>query len=167
MKQGISETEYIALYRAFNRSVKNFIYYKTGNMELAEDILQDVFLKFWEKRGDIKMATAKSLLYTIAGNLSKNRMEHRRVVLQFANSYIQPPHSNSPEFEAELKEFDFRLQKALSVLDERNRVVFLMNRIDGMTYNEIADNIGLTVKAVEKRMKKALDFLTIQLNHKL
>ena len=106
-------------------------------------------------------------MYTIAGNLSKNRLEHRHVVLQFANSYVQPPHSHSPEFEAELKEFDARLQKAIADLDEKNRVVFLMNRIDGMTYQEIAENIGLTVKAVEKRMKKALDYLTAQLKHKL
>ena len=167
MKQGISESEFVALFRAFNTSVKNFVYYKTGDMELAEDIMQDTFLKFWEKKGDIKIATAKSLLYTIAGNLSVNRMEHRRVVLQFANSYVQPPHSHSPEFEAELKEFDLRLQKAIADLDERNRVVFLMNRIDGMTYTEIAENIGLTVKAVEKRMKKALDYLAEQLHHKL
>ena len=67
----------------------------------------------------------------------------------------------------ELKEFDFRLQKAIADLEERNRLVFLMNRIDGMTYNEIAGSIGLTVKAVEKRMKKALDYLTEQLNCKL
>lgn len=167
MKQGISESEFIALFRTFHQSVKNFVFYKTGDMDLAEDIMQDVFLKFWEKRGEIRLATAKSLLYTIAGNLSKNRLEHRHVVLQFANSYVQPPHSHSPEFEAELKEFDARLQKAIADLDEKNRVVFLMNRIDGMTYQEIAENIGLTVKAVEKRMKKALDYLTAQLKHKL
>ena len=167
MKQGISESEFIDLFRTFHQPVKNFVFYKTGDMDLAEDIMQDVFLKFWEKKGEIRLATAKSLLYTIAGNLSKNRLEHRQVVLQFANSYVHPPHSHSPEFEAELKEFDARLQKAIADLDEKNRVVFLMNRIDGMTYQEIAENIGLTVKAVEKRMKKALDYLTAQLKHKL
>jgi RNA polymerase sigma-70 factor (ECF subfamily) len=93
-------------------------------------------------------------------------MDHQRVVLQFANRYIGNPYTNSPEFELELKEFDFRLQKAISDLNEKNRVVFLMNRIDGMTYMEIAENIGITIKAVEKRMKKALDSLTEKMNYK-
>jgi len=167
MKKGISETEFISLFKEHNRSVKNFVYFKTGNMELSEDVMQDAFLRFWEKKEEIRMVTARALLFTIAANLAKNKQDHKRVVLQFANSYIQQPHSHSPEFELELKEFDLRLQKAIADLDERNRLVFLMNRIDGMTYNEIAGSIGLTVKAVEKRMKKALDYLTQQLNCKL
>jgi RNA polymerase sigma-70 factor (family 1) len=167
MTQGISETEFIGLFKEHHRSVKNYVYYKTGDMDLAEDIVQDTFLKFWEKKTEIKMATAKSLLFTIAGNLSRNKLDHRRVVMQFSNSFVQNPHTHSPEFEMELKEFDTRLQQAISGLNEINRVVFLMNRIDGMTYREIAGNIGITVKAVEKRMKKALDLLTEKMNHKL
>jgi RNA polymerase sigma-70 factor (family 1) len=167
MKEGISEPEFIGLFKEYHQSVKNYIYYKTGDMDLAEDIVQDVFLKFWEKKSEIKMATARSLLFTIATNLSRNKLDHRRVVLQFANRYIQNPYAHSPEFEMELKEFDVKLQKAISDLHEINRVVFLMNRIDGMTYREIAGNIGITVKAVEKRMKKALDFLTEKMNCKL
>jgi RNA polymerase sigma-70 factor (ECF subfamily) len=42
-----------------------------------------------------------------------------------------------------------------------------MNRIDGLTYNEIADNLGLSVKAIEKRMKNALDELKKQIDYKI
>jgi RNA polymerase sigma-70 factor (ECF subfamily) len=52
-------------------------------------------------------------------------------------------------------------------MDEKNRVVFLMNRIDDLTYNEIAMNLGLSVKAVEKRMGKALSFLKEKLDVKI
>jgi RNA polymerase sigma-70 factor (family 1) len=167
MRQGISEAEFIGLFKEYNQPVKNFIYYKTGDMDLAEDVVQDTFLKFWEKKNEVRMNTAKALLFTIAGNLSINKLEHQKVVFQFANHFTQSPFVSSPEFEMELKEFDHKLQSALAGLNEKNRVVFLMNRIDGMTYQEIAGNVGVTVKAVEKRMKKALDYLTEKIEYKI
>jgi RNA polymerase sigma-70 factor (family 1) len=167
MRQGISEAEFIGLFKEYNQPVKNFIYYKTGDMDLAEDVLQDTFLKFWEKKNEVRMNTAKALLFTIAGNLSINKLEHQKVVFQFAHNFSQSPFVSSPEFEMELKEFDQKLQRALAGLNEKNRAVFLMNRIDGMTYQEIAGNIGVTVKAVEKRMKKALDYLTEKIEYKI
>ena len=167
MKQGISEAEFISLFKEHHQQVKNYIYYKTGDVDLADDVVQDTFLKFWEKKNDVRMNTAKALLFTIAGNLSLNKLEHKKVVFQFANRFIQSPFVNSPEFEMELKEFDHKLQRTIADLHEKNRVVFLMNRIDGMTYQEIADNIGVTVKAVEKRMKKALDYITEKIECKV
>ena len=65
-----------------------------------------------------------------------------------------------------MKEFDLRLQNALALLDEKKRSVFLMNRIDELTYNQIAENLGITVKAVEKRMEKALAFLRKKMDMK-
>jgi RNA polymerase sigma-70 factor (family 1) len=167
MRQGISEAEFIGLFNEYNQQVKNYIYYKTGDMDHADDVVQDTFLKFWEKKNEVRMHTAKALLFTIAGNLSINKLEHQKVVFQFANNFTQSPFASSPDFELELKEFDHKLQKAIADLHERNRVVFLMNRIDGMTYLEIAGNIGITVKAVEKRMKKALDFLIEKIEFKI
>jgi RNA polymerase sigma-70 factor (family 1) len=167
MRQGISEAEFIGLFKEYNQQVKNYIYYKTGDMGLADDVVQDTFLKFWEKKNEVRINTAKTLLFTIAGNLSINKLEHRKVVFQFSNRFIQSPFVNSPEFEMELKEFDHKLQSAIAGLHEKNRVVFLMNRLDGMTYQEIAGNIGVTVKAVEKRMKKALDYLKEKIEFKV
>jgi RNA polymerase sigma-70 factor (family 1) len=167
MRQGISEAEFIGLFKEYNRPVKNYIYYKTGDMDLADDILQDTFLKFWEKKNEVRMNTAKALLFTIAGNLSINKLEHKKVVFQFANKFTQSSLSSSPEFEMEIREFDHKLQSAIADLHEKNRVVFLMNRIEGMTYKEIAESIGVTVKAVEKRMKKALDYITEKIEFKI
>jgi RNA polymerase sigma-70 factor (ECF subfamily) len=66
-----------------------------------------------------------------------------------------------------MNDFDRRLQASLSELDEKSRTVFLMNRIDDMTYSQIAFNLGLSVKAIEKRMSKALAFLKERLNIKI
>jgi len=164
---GIDKAGFIEVFHSMYAPLKNFIYYKTGDIEVAEDIAQDAFVKLWEKKEEIRTTSVKSLLYTIAANLCKNRFEHQRVVLEFAKNFTSANDSTSPEFEMELKEFGRKLEGAIGVLNEKERVVFLMNRIDGLTYNEIASNLGLSVKAIEKRMKKALDELKRTVEYKL
>jgi len=164
---GLDKVSFIEVFNSMYAPVKNFIFYKTGDMEVAEDIAQDAFVKLWEKKEDVRKESVKSLLYTIAGNLCKNRFEHQRVVFEFAKNYTSATDSASPEFEMELKEFSEKLERAIGGLKEKERVVFLMNRIDGLTYNEIASNLGLSVKAIEKRMKKALEELKQTVEYKL
>lgn len=164
---GLSKIEFVGLFNQLYSPVKNFIYYKTGDIELADDIAQDTFIKIWEKRDEIRNETVKSLLYTIAGNLCKNRFEHQQVVFEFAKGFQQKETSVSPEFELELKEFNDQLQNAIGKLKEKNRVVFLMNRIDGLTYKQISGNLGLSQKAIEKRMKNALDELKKTIKYKI
>ncbi|HDR51306.1 MAG TPA: sigma-70 family RNA polymerase sigma factor [Mariniphaga anaerophila] len=156
---GIDKNEFIELFRQMYGPVRNFVYYKTSDGGLADDITQDTFAKIWEMKSKIRNDTVKSLLYKIAGNLCINQLEKKQVRFEFANQYRQNGSVVSPEFELEFKEFDERLQRALESLKEKDRVVFLMNRIDRLTYSQIADSLGLSVKAVEKRMKNALDEL--------
>jgi RNA polymerase sigma-70 factor (family 1) len=134
---------------------------------VAEDIVQDTFLKVWEKRSDIRKETVKALLYTIANNLFLNRIEHQKVSFKFENTAPRNIYTEAPDYELEMKEFDEKLQKALGDLDEKKRTVFLMNRIDEMTYNQIAEDLGLSVKAVEKRMEKAIAFLKERIDMKI
>ncbi|MBT3385430.1 MAG: sigma-70 family RNA polymerase sigma factor [Prolixibacteraceae bacterium] len=164
---GINKNEFIDLFNQMYKTIKNYIYYKTGDIDLADDIAQETFIKIWEKRNEIRLETIKSLLYKIAGNLCKNRFEHQQVVFDFANKFRQNEHAVSPEFELELKEFNEKLQNAIGGLTEKNRVVFLMNRIDGLTYKQIAENLEISIKAVEKRMKNALDILKKKIKYKI
>jgi RNA polymerase sigma factor (sigma-70 family) len=157
--KGISQVEFDKVFLQFYGPIRNYIYYKTSDIQLSEDLAQDVFLKIWEKKEDIKPETVKALAYKIANNLVVNRFEHLKVSLKFNKSINTSNVATSPEFELEMKEFDERLQRALNELDEKKRTVFLMNRIDEFTYVQIAETLGVTVKAIEKRMEKALAFL--------
>jgi RNA polymerase sigma-70 factor (ECF subfamily) len=157
--QGINQAEFDQIFNTWYDPIRNFVYYKTGDSQVAQDIAQDTFLKIWEKRSEIKRETVKYLLYTIANNLFINRLDRQKVNFKFVNSFQSSKTAEAPDFELEMKEFDQRLQQALADLDEKKRTVFLMNRMDEFTYNEIAENLGLSVKAVEKRMEKALSFL--------
>lgn len=164
---GIGQSEFDEIFNNWYDPIRNFVYFKTGDVNVAEDIAQDTFLRLWEKRAEIKTPTVKSLLYTIAGNLVINRFDRQKVSFKFVTNYQPLNVSVAPDYELEMKEFDNRLQQALDHLDEKNRTVFLMNRIDGLTYVQIAESLGVTVKAIEKRMEKALSFLRKNIDVKI
>jgi len=163
---GIGKEVFDTIFMENFQRVRNFIYYKSGDIETAEDIAQDAFLKVWEMRDKINRITVKQLLYTIANNIFINTMKQKQLAYKFSNQILNDRYIESPEFLMEVKEFDDRLQKTIAGLQEKSRVVFLMNRIDQMTYGEIAVNLGISVKAVEKRMKKALEYLRQRIEQK-
>ncbi|TAE59254.1 MAG: RNA polymerase sigma-70 factor [Bacteroidetes bacterium] len=145
-----------AIFNQYYDGVRNFIYYKSGNIALAEDLAQEAFLILWKKRDSIDPEKVKSYLYTIANNLFLNEIKHQKVVMKFQEQPAPQATAESPQFNMEEEEFRQQLETAISGLPEKNRTVFLMNRIDRLTYKEIADMLGISIKAVEKRMHKAL-----------
>jgi RNA polymerase sigma-70 factor (family 1) len=146
--------------------ILNYLFYLSGDMELSEDLVQDVFLQLWEKRAEVKEETLKSYLFTIAKNCFLKNRRRQKYDLKFRSTYFEKIENESPGYILELKEFDEKLQQAIASLPEKSRVVFLMNRIDGITYREIAEQLGVTVKAVEKQMSKALMILRQKLGEK-
>ena len=144
------------LFFEHSKSIYHFLYYKCGDAQLAEDISQEAFLRLWKKCKDVPYPKAKSFLYTVANNLFLDEIKHRKVVQQYEVNFTNNSKVDNPEFLLEEKEFKHKLEQAIANLSEKNRVVFLMSRVDKLTYKEIAERLGISVKAVEKRMHKAL-----------
>jgi RNA polymerase sigma-70 factor (family 1) len=159
--------EFKALFDQYYDPIRNFLYYKCGDADLAEDLCQDAFMKLWDKRDDVKSETVKSYLYTIANNMLLNKIRHDKVVINFAEKQKNQQDEQSPQYYLEEKEFKEKLDKVIGAMPEKQREVFLMNRIEEMTYQEIADRLSLSVKAIEKRMHGALNHLRNHLDHKL
>lgn len=160
----LTEEEYRSAFKDYYKSIRYFIYYKSSDEEFAEDIAQDTFVKLWENRAKIDRKTIKSYLYTIANNLMINQMKRRQLQFKFQNQKQPTQDVKDAVYMIEMQEFDVRLQKVLAAIPEGAREVFLMNRIEDMKYREIADRLGISVKAVEKRMSKALQIIREQLN---
>ncbi|WP_281238926.1 RNA polymerase sigma factor [Flavobacterium praedii] len=139
------------------KSLRNFLFYKFGNMEQAEDLTQEAFIKLWQNCASVPIEKAKSYLYTIANNSSLNEIKHQKVVLAYEkqNTGLDKTNEN-PEYILEEKQFKSKLLKAIEDLNETQRVAFLMHRIDGKKYTEIAQELNISVKAVEKRIHLAL-----------
>ncbi|PKV53171.1 RNA polymerase sigma-70 factor (ECF subfamily) [Aquimarina sp. MAR_2010_214] len=137
--------------------IRNFIYYKCGDMQQAEDITQDAFVKLWKNCSKVIFEKAKSFVMKVAQNAFYNEVNHKKVILKY-NQQAAPIliDGQSPEFLIEEKEFMLKLQQSISELPVKQREVFLLSRKDKKTYKEIAEIIGLTQKAVERRMHLAL-----------
>ncbi len=157
------------LYDEYFESLRGFLYYKCGDIDVADDLVQETFIKVWNKRDDIQMETVKSLLYTVANNLLMNHFNHEKVVRehQKSASVEVSTNSTSPQFQMEEAEFEQKLNKVIESLPPDCREVFLMNRIDKLKYAEIAERLNLSVKAIEKRMSKAISMIRDSLGMKI
>jgi len=163
----ITSKEYRDLYNEYYNSIRNFLYFKTSDNSLAEDVAQDTFLKLWEIRDKIDLKTVKSWLYTVAGNTAINRLKRRQLQYKFVNQSEKRSAQEDPQYLMEINEFQEKLQKVLNKIPEGNREVFLMNRIEGLKYREISERLGIGVKAVEKRMSKALQIIRTEIGYNL
>lgn len=150
------DTIYEQIYKEYISSLQNFLFYKFGNMENAEDIAQNSFIKLWERCRDISLSKAKSFLYTTAINMSLNIIKHEKVVLNYKVNPKKSINNETPEYQMIEQEFYDKLQNTIASLTEKQREVFLLNRIEKMKYAEIAGLLNISVKAVEKRMHAVL-----------
>ncbi len=150
------EAHFKKVFIAESASLRNFFYYKTRSLQQAEDLVQEAFGKLWENCSKVVFEKAKSFLYKVANNSFLNQVAHQKVVLKFEGRPHTQKSEESPQYLMEEQEFKDRLMKAIMSLPDGQREVFLMNRIDKKKYREIAEILGLSVKAVEKRMHKAL-----------
>ncbi|MCX6229344.1 MAG: sigma-70 family RNA polymerase sigma factor [Bacteroidia bacterium] len=139
--------------------VRNYLYYRCGDQEMATDVAQETFIRLWEKNSEIVVDNLKGLLYKMAGDLLITHIRKRNVMLRYKSKPVEEQFNESPHDEMRYKELLMNYEKALEALPEKQRTVFLLSRMDGMKYNDIAENLGLSVKAVEKRMKLALQHL--------
>jgi len=148
--------------------LRNFLYYKFGGLDDVDDIVQDSFIKLWNNCTKVTTDTAKSYLFKIAINQSTSLLRHKAVKLKHQKEVKQINHNStneSPEYILEEKEFMVKLENAISSLPERQREVFLLNRIEKKTYREIAELSGVSVKAIEKLMHKALLKLRVEIEN--
>ncbi|MDC8004570.1 sigma-70 family RNA polymerase sigma factor [Aureisphaera galaxeae] len=161
------EKNYNTLFHDYYESATKYIYYKCGDLQQAEDIVQNVFIKLWKLCATISFSKAKAYIYRACNNLFLNEVEHKKVVLKHQKTLVQNIDNESPDFLVEMDEFREKLMAAINTLAVREREVFLLSRVEKKTYKEISEMTGLTVKAIERRMSKALRELREQLGKEI
>ena len=140
-------------------SVRNYIYYRSGDTEMATDIAQDTFLRIWEKQLSTDHKNITGLLFKISGDLFVSQYRRQKVFDKFRLNIKPPFTGRSPEELMIFEEMKARYESALAKMPEKQRTVFLMSRMEELKYQEIAERLELSVKAVEKRMNLALAYL--------
>ncbi len=145
------------------------VYAKTilKDMDEAEDVVQQVFITIWEKQIKNEIHTSvRALLYKSVYNTCLNRIKQQVVRTRYANDLkqLQPILT---EDGLQQKELQKKIEQALDKLPEQCAKIFKMSRFEKLKYQEIADQLHLSVKTVENQMGKALSIMRNELKEYL
>lgn len=153
------ESSFRRVYNEHARDLYNFLYYKYGAENHPEDLMQEAFARLWDNCKKVSIDKARAFLFTVANNQMLNELSKKKTVLNFQKEEQTTQTNQSPQYILEENEYMNRLQAAIEELTEEQRVAFLLNRVEGKKHREIAEILGISQKAVEKRIYKALESL--------
>lgn len=132
---------------------------RVGCRATASDLIQELFLRFW-RRPEVTVEALDTYLLRCAGNLAIDHLRSegsRERVAEAALPVDEATMAQAPELAVEADHDLQRIEAALRALPERTRQIFLLNRIHGCKYGEIAKAMQLSQSAVEKHMMRALE----------
>lgn len=158
-----NEEHYNNLFRELSEKIYSYVYYRVGNEELAKDIVQEVFIKLWQNCEKVTYNKAKYYLLRLAKNKTIDIYRTKKIKIEYDTSKHQKTEKETPQYKMEYTQYEQQLNEALAKMPEKHRITFLMNRIDGIKYQDISETLGVSVKTVEYRMQKALRFLRKEL----
>ena len=151
-----------ALFRAYHAPLCSFACRYLGARDLAEEIVQEVFLCVWERRAGWDVRTSvRSYLLTAVRNAALSYLRHERVVRR-RRAEVRAIHETvaaSPEARALEAETVVAVQQAIGRLPDRCRLVFTLHREQGLTYAEVAEVLGISPRTVEVQIGRALKSL--------
>ena len=164
-KEGVCEEQvFNKVFTENAQDLFNFLHFKYRDEEEARDLVQEVFGKLWQNCKKVPVAKARGFLFVAANNLMKNVLSRKQTAIRHQPFLSDTDsHIEHPQYKLEESEFGQRLQKALDELPEDQRVTLLLKRIEGKKQKEIAEMLGISEKAVEKRLYKAMTSLRAKL----
>ena len=143
--------------------LRRYLIYRSGDQDLSGDIAQNVFMKVWTKKIEIASGNIKSLLFKMATDEFISHIRRKKVEKEYTESIdlrlIRESDNND-----DLLEKKVLFQKALNQLPEKQKTALLMNKMQGLTYKEIAEVLNLSQKAIEKRIGLAIKSLKQNIN---
>lgn len=129
------------------------------DLSRAEELVQDVFLALWERRETLELRRSiRAYLFTAVRNAALDELKRRKTAARLgrdAADALRPP-KQAADSQATFSELARAVDAAVQDLPPRAREVFTMSREGGLSYGEIAEILGITVKAVEANMTRAL-----------
>ena len=161
------ESAFDALFTAWYGKLQAYAFSVLQNEAQAEEVVQTVFCRIWEKRQQWKVHTSmKAYLYGSVYHQCMDGLRRAKQVSKYQRHVLLSStegHSTPASGKAELKELEARLQVALSQLPDQCRAIFQLSRFGGLKYREIAEQLQLSIKTVEAQVSKALKHLRDQL----
>jgi len=160
----LTEKEFNNLFNLWFDPVRRYLYYRCGNQDVATDIAQETFIRLWEKKDSPILTKPSGFLFKIARDLMISHYRKEKVKQNYQLNLMMAETESSPEEKLIDQELLEKYNELLARMPEKQRTVFLLSRVDELKYSEIADRIGISIKAVEKRMTVALKLIRLELD---
>ncbi|NMB70702.1 MAG: RNA polymerase sigma-70 factor [Bacteroidales bacterium] len=147
------------LYRKYCSRIYKFSYSLLKSKEEAENLLQEVFLSLWECRFAIeKNASVKSYLFTVTYNTAISYLRKKAKECEFFQylKSLQEPVDVLVDSELHYRDLEARLEEIINNLPQRQKEIYLMHKVDGLKYSEIAERLHISVNTIENHMARAL-----------
>ncbi|MBY0434843.1 MAG: RNA polymerase sigma-70 factor [Cyclobacteriaceae bacterium] len=146
------------LFRQLFKPLCGFAMKYVRDLDEAKGIVHDVFIQLWEKFDQLpEDSNYRGYLFTAVRNRCLNHLRDRK---KFSSLSDAPEGARIEENRSmEAAELEREIEVAINMLPERCRLVFEMNRQDGLSYIQVAEKLGISVKTVEAQMSKALALL--------
>ena len=150
------------IFRHYYSNLVNYCKRYVNDDDAAQEIVQDIFTKLWLRHSELNInISLKSYLYKAVQNHSLNYINYIKHREKYQNNAgLSPLHSNNTPLEI-IQENDIRIrmEKAVLTMPEKCREVFELKRYEGLMNKEIAQQLGISIKTVEKHMTKAISVL--------
>ena len=165
LKMG-SATAFDSLFAKYGKPLFGFIYSILRNIEESKEIVQDVFVKVWERRQSLnEYSSFKSFLFSIAyhqiiSEFRKNASKEKYLEYRTLQSSEAP---FTPDLVVEYQMLTERIDLIVEAMPPQRRMIFRMSRYEGLSHGEIASRLNLSVKTVENHMGLSLKTLRAEL----
>jgi len=152
----LNKTDFKTLFLDNFQLLTQKAFYIVRNNEAAEDIVQDVFYRFWQKRDELTVNSPKAYLMRSVINTCLNYLDkHKRMVLT-PHEELPARMKNDTAETIAFNELNTRLRAALEKLSPQRQVIFSLSLYEGLSNQDIADQMGLQKKTVDNQLGTAL-----------
>jgi RNA polymerase sigma-70 factor (family 1) len=161
------ETGLEHVFHAYYSRLVFFSHQIVGNKALAEDLTQEVFIKYWHQKGEVapEQTAIKHYLYSAVRNASLNAVRHNKVVARFLDQAEAGEAEEATIMQAMIRaEVLAELYQAIESLPESCRKISRMGYLDGMKNHEIANALGISVNTVKTQKQRGMALLRLKLN---
>lgn len=170
--QNGDERAFEILFKKYYLSLTRFVWRYVNSKAIAEELIQELFTILWEKRDKLDMDTKKSIrayLYKSARNLALNQKKERKIKDKYVSEWMEQKENPEIYFRDEYREERIRkaIAQAIEELPPRGKMTYKLHRYDGLTYEEIAAVMDVSVKTVESQMTRTLKILRERLSYLL
>lgn len=150
------------LYNLYSRRIFGFAYGFLRSKEEAEGIVQEVFVKIWETRNNLRSDLSFSwFLFTIARNLILNKLQHHQYEMRYQKDFLAETSGddNNTEEQVFYRDMSDHINNLIMELPPKRKEIFLLSRFEGLSYQEISEKLNISVKTVEVQISLALKYI--------